>query len=420
MTSTSRERRDQIGAFFAANATRLHNTVRAAARAHEAVIEDACQTAWTILLRRPDITLDERGLSWLATVAIRHTWRRTARTNEIPVGGYQRNGAGPTTELPEPAHPDDRSAEDRALARIEHAERVTAFATLKPREREALFLKGLGYSYHGSRSYLEPPSVIAAYRAVACVDDMSLKAGGGRALFGCAGRVWWQGRTLCFSSRRRSGGVGCASDGCRGRLVGVAAAGGPRVAVVAQPASVLHRAAEPEKGSACQDHADGDLLHGFSFRFRPGLGAANGSHGQLSEAGLVVMAVLVEGSSAPGAAANCAQALLNIAAQPAMVPSGPSVSALLAEPNDPAIAPATPALSSLSSPEVACAQPPPASPLGSVAGSDATPASSAPRARRPAPPPPACGARCWPGRWRRARHRTTQAPRRARTPRRAP
>src|SRR3954469_9158232 len=50
-------------------------------------------------------------------------------------------------ELGEPAHPDERSAEQRALMRIEHEERVRAFATLKPREREALYLLGLGYSY---------------------------------------------------------------------------------------------------------------------------------------------------------------------------------------------------------------------------------------------------------------------------------
>src|SRR3954471_18013582 len=50
-------------------------------------------------------------------------------------------------ELAEPAHPDDRSAEQRAMMRIEHAERVRALATLKPREREALYLLGLGHSY---------------------------------------------------------------------------------------------------------------------------------------------------------------------------------------------------------------------------------------------------------------------------------
>jgi RNA polymerase sigma factor (sigma-70 family) len=145
VTSTTLERREQIGAFFAANATRLQRTVTRAARAPEPVIEDACQAAWAILLRRADITLDERGFSWLATVAIREAWRDASSARETPVGGFH---GGRDDEMAEPAHPDDRSAEQRALARIEHAERVDALRALKLREREALVLHGLGYSYN--------------------------------------------------------------------------------------------------------------------------------------------------------------------------------------------------------------------------------------------------------------------------------
>lgn len=148
MNTSPDHRRDQVAAFFAANATRLHNTVRAAARTPEAVIEDACQTTWTILLRRPDITLDDRGLSWLATVAIREAWRLASTARETPVGGFQGATRGHDTEMPDPADPDDRSAEQRALDRIEHTERVHTLQTLKPREREALYLHGLGFSYH--------------------------------------------------------------------------------------------------------------------------------------------------------------------------------------------------------------------------------------------------------------------------------
>jgi DNA-directed RNA polymerase specialized sigma24 family protein len=146
VTTSPERRHDEIGAFFAANATRLPTMVRARAHAPEHVIEDACQTAWTILLRRPDITLDQRGLAWLATVATHHAWRTAAYPDEIPTGSFQ--DAGHDGELGEPAHPDTPSAEDRAIARIEHRERLAAVATLKPREREALYLKGLGYSYN--------------------------------------------------------------------------------------------------------------------------------------------------------------------------------------------------------------------------------------------------------------------------------
>jgi RNA polymerase sigma factor (sigma-70 family) len=146
VTSTL-ERRDAIEAFFTAHHARLHALVRHCANAPEAAIEDACQTAWTILLRRPDVTLDERGLAWLTTVATREAWRLASTTREIPVGSYHGEGTGHQQEPGESPHPDERSAEQRALERLEHAERVAALQTLKPREREALVLHGLGHSY---------------------------------------------------------------------------------------------------------------------------------------------------------------------------------------------------------------------------------------------------------------------------------
>ena len=147
MTSTL-ERREQIEAFFTAHAAQLHTRVRRSAHAPEPTIEDACQSAWTILLRRPDITLDDHGLAWLTTVATREAWRLASTAREIPVGSCQ-GATGHDDEAPsEQRRPDERSAEQRALERIEHSERIEALRTLKPREREALVLHGLGHSYH--------------------------------------------------------------------------------------------------------------------------------------------------------------------------------------------------------------------------------------------------------------------------------
>ena len=42
---------------------------------------------------------------------------------------------------------DSTDPADRAVAREQHAQRVNDFARLKPREREALYLKALGHSY---------------------------------------------------------------------------------------------------------------------------------------------------------------------------------------------------------------------------------------------------------------------------------
>jgi DNA-directed RNA polymerase specialized sigma24 family protein len=173
--TTTLERRDAIGAFFTAHATRLQTIVRRSAHAPERTIEDACQTAWTILLRRPDITLDERGLAWLTTVAIHEAWRLASTARETPVGSYQGDTIGHDDDEPsEPPHPDDRSAEQRALERIEHAERVDALRTLKPREREALYLHGLGHSYHEIAELSRGVRVNVAVLLGADVGDMSL------------------------------------------------------------------------------------------------------------------------------------------------------------------------------------------------------------------------------------------------------
>jgi DNA-directed RNA polymerase specialized sigma24 family protein len=84
-------------------------------------------------------------------VAINEAIALLRRTRgETPVGTFQADARGhDDTDVPEPANADAPGADELALRRIEHAERVVAFrqAKLKPREREALVLQALGYSY---------------------------------------------------------------------------------------------------------------------------------------------------------------------------------------------------------------------------------------------------------------------------------
>jgi RNA polymerase sigma factor (sigma-70 family) len=143
------ERDHQVSAFFAANADRLLRAVGQRVNAPHALIEDACSIAWTILLRRPDVDLANGGLSWLVTVAQSEAWRLSRdHHQEHPVGAFlsPERGDHPAGELPEP--PDDaRDVADQVIAHIELCQRKTAMQGLKPREREALYLRGLGYSY---------------------------------------------------------------------------------------------------------------------------------------------------------------------------------------------------------------------------------------------------------------------------------
>ncbi len=144
-TSTS-VRAEQIAAFYAYHAVRLQRIVAGQVNAPEQTIEDACQNAWTILLRRSDITLDDRGAAWLTTVAIREGWRLASTAREVPMGSI-RAELPERGELPEPASAEPPLSE-QALARAEHAGRVGDLRTLKARERRDLYLHALGYRYH--------------------------------------------------------------------------------------------------------------------------------------------------------------------------------------------------------------------------------------------------------------------------------
>ena len=137
-----------VARFYAEHCDRLHATITHRVHAPTATIEDACQTAWSTLLRRPDIDLDQRGLNWLTTVATREAWRQGSTARELPAGAFiAADLATGTGELPEPAGPAGDPA-DLALAHDEHNQRVGQLQALKPREREALYLQGLGHSYH--------------------------------------------------------------------------------------------------------------------------------------------------------------------------------------------------------------------------------------------------------------------------------
>jgi hypothetical protein len=138
-------RTQEIAAFYARYASRLQRIVSAKVNAPAQTIEDACRNAWATLLRREDVTLDERGAAWLATVAIHEGWR-LMRRGDVPAGAM-RPGMPEGRELPELAS-DEPSADEQALARIEHAERVADLRTLKARECRDLYLQALGYRYN--------------------------------------------------------------------------------------------------------------------------------------------------------------------------------------------------------------------------------------------------------------------------------
>lgn len=123
---------------------RLLRTVRSVIHGSDALVEDACQYAWTTLLRRqPD---RDSLLGWLATVAIHEAYRlsrqalRHAALDDLAPGlddGYAFHTA---------LHA-DIDLEQRALRNEEHETRRRAFARLSDKQRRYLVLHAAGYRY---------------------------------------------------------------------------------------------------------------------------------------------------------------------------------------------------------------------------------------------------------------------------------
>jgi len=118
---------------------RLVCSVARAVSAPRALIEDACQTAWVILLRRqPDRT---SVFGWLRTVAMREAYRlsradrRAVRLDACGADGRSRGG-----EVVE----DPRACVERQLAARAALERL---AELPARQRRLFALQVAGFTY---------------------------------------------------------------------------------------------------------------------------------------------------------------------------------------------------------------------------------------------------------------------------------
>jgi RNA polymerase sigma factor (sigma-70 family) len=139
------ERCAEIAAFYTQNQRRLRSAVRRDSGAAAEVVEDACQTAWAMLLRREDISLDSHGFAWLCQVA-RTTGLRQATGRDTPAGALLPTEGGTPGEPSEPAGERGDPLE-LALAH-EHSrglrERLLA---LRERERRYLALHAAGLSY---------------------------------------------------------------------------------------------------------------------------------------------------------------------------------------------------------------------------------------------------------------------------------
>jgi len=131
----TQRRSRELAALYTEHHATLQRHIAHRVNAPRALIEDACQTAWTKLAARQDIALDsDRARGWLYTVALREAW---ALAGERQL----------TDPLPHWLGQADDDVPAEALARITDLERLALLNTLKPTEREALILQASGHSY---------------------------------------------------------------------------------------------------------------------------------------------------------------------------------------------------------------------------------------------------------------------------------
>lgn len=130
---------------------RSHSVLRRQAEKHtrlEADVEEALQSAYLLFIERFEPRYSP--LPWLQTTIKREAWRiakRSHRRRELGITAVPRTDGSGVTDLTE-AFPDPEADPfDSARRRQWIREYRTAFDALKPDERTALLLLGVGYSY---------------------------------------------------------------------------------------------------------------------------------------------------------------------------------------------------------------------------------------------------------------------------------
>ena len=129
---------DEVGALYAAHATRVRQRVRHGVRAPDALIDDACQVAWSRLLHHRRRVRPETAPAWLVTTALREAYRMLGQQEREPsleglwdaVGDLHWHNRGPSL--------------DDVIA---HRDRLAAIGVLPARQQRLVWLQGLGCSY---------------------------------------------------------------------------------------------------------------------------------------------------------------------------------------------------------------------------------------------------------------------------------
>jgi RNA polymerase sigma factor (sigma-70 family) len=120
-----------VGELYGQLAARLESIVRLDVHAPDAVIEDACQFAWSRLLHHRHRVHRETVISWLARTAVHEAFKLLRRDRrEVPLDVVI-----------------DRASPVSPHELIERRERLAAIGRLPERQQRVLWLHALGLSY---------------------------------------------------------------------------------------------------------------------------------------------------------------------------------------------------------------------------------------------------------------------------------
>ncbi len=128
-----------LSELYRANAEQLRQIVRFSIRAPDAVIDDACQVAWSRLVGRRGELRRDAVMGWLVTTASREALRLLRRARrELPLEALAQPGAIAY------AAPDQI---------VEFRERLDQIGALSRRQQRLVWLHGFGLTYAEMASY---------------------------------------------------------------------------------------------------------------------------------------------------------------------------------------------------------------------------------------------------------------------------
>jgi RNA polymerase sigma factor (sigma-70 family) len=136
--ATGHQPSDDLGRLYAKLGNRLHKQVRAGVVAPEAVIEDACQLAWSRLIGYRQRVQSEKALGWLATTATHEAVRLLGREQREESLERQLEQRGE-----EMLHNRAPSAEEV----LELRQRLCWLSGVPNRQKRLLWLQAMGLDY---------------------------------------------------------------------------------------------------------------------------------------------------------------------------------------------------------------------------------------------------------------------------------